>query len=118
MSSTAIRKTPPLAVASAGTGAVGVIFWLVATHEGDVARLLGGLPLFASIGLFLLIGVVAMVTGILALLAMRRESTLKDGLTHQRLVAVSGILLGVFNMLLAFGGIAVSNFRPLGPGPF
>ena len=118
MSSTAIRRTSPLAIASAGIGAAGVIFWLVATHEGDVARLFDGLPLFASIGLFLLIGVVAMVTGILALLAMRRELTLKDGLSHQRLVAVGGILLGVFNMLLALGGIAVSNFRPLGPGPF
>ena len=112
MATTAIRRTSPLAVVSAGIGAIGVIIWLTATHESDVARVLGSLPGGVMIGLFFLIGCLAILCGTLALLRMNRTS---QGGTA---VAVIGLVLGLFNVLLGLGGIAVSNFRPLGPGPF
>jgi hypothetical protein len=75
-----------LAAISATMGAAGVVIWLSATHDSGIAHALGRLPGGLLIGPFFLIGCLAIVSGILA--------------------------------LVRIGGIAVSNFRPLGPGPF
>jgi hypothetical protein len=113
MSSTAARPGRRSALISLVIGLVGAGVFLALSRisplTGAVSPYVSHIPSWAFIGVYLIGGLLGVVSGLIGLLR---------GRGRVRLMAVVGILLSLYVALIGVAGWAVSTIQIFPPGPF